>query len=98
YDTPYPEPLHATRPLADQFAVAMLLTPQAAANSLGSIALALGNATQTMMQHADLEIVRRGIPAARSLPLLRALATGTQEDVQLEYVNGRTLHVAYLPK
>ncbi|GGC07316.1 hypothetical protein GCM10007205_15590 [Oxalicibacterium flavum] len=97
YDTPYPEPLHATRPLADQFAVAMLLTPQAAANGLGSIALALDDAAQTAMQHADLETVRRGIPAARSLPLLRALATRRQEDVQLEYVNGRTLRVAYAP-
>lgn len=97
YDTPYPEPLHAMRPLADQFAVAMLLTPQAAANGLGSIALALDDAAQTVMQHADLETVRCGVPAARSLPLLRALATGQQEDVQLEYVNGRTLRVAYAP-
>jgi len=97
YDTPYPEPLHATRPLVDLFAVALVLLPHAAPNSLGHITLDLANGTPTPLQHPVLETLRRGIPAARSLPLLCALAHRKKETVHLEYVNGRTLRAIYIP-
>jgi len=96
YDTPYPEPLHATRPLADAFAVALLLRPHATPHHLGSITLALADTTPTTLQHTALEALRCSIPAARSLPLLHALAHRQAATLFLEYVNGRSLHVAYI--
>jgi len=95
YDTPYPEPLHQTRPLVDQFAVSMLLTPGFVPDALGVIMLEIDEAEQTVMQHPELEIIRCGIPAARSLPLLQTLAKGQEQEVQLEYVNDHTLRVVY---
>jgi len=95
YDTPYPEPLHTARPLADLFAVALLLRPHAVPNGLGCITLALTNGTPTTMPHPALEALRCGIPAARSLPLLHALACRHKEAVHLEYVHDRILHVVY---
>jgi len=97
YDTPYPEPLHATRPLADLFAVALLLRPDVLPDSLGCITLALTNDTPTPMSSPALEALRCGIPAARSLPLLKLLAHRHKKSVHLEYVNGRTLQVSYIP-
>ena len=97
YDTLYPEPLHATRPLVDQFAVAMLLTPGTTTHQLGSVTLELDDAAQTVMQNTELETVRTGIPAARCLPLLSAIAQRQSQQLQLEYVNGRSLRVRYVP-
>jgi len=37
--------------------------------------------------------VRTGIPAARGLPLLRALALDRASSVALEYLGGQSLHV-----
>jgi len=97
YDTPYPEPLHATRPLVDAFAVALLLRPHATPHHLGGITLAVADTTPTTLPHPALEALRSGIPAARSLPLLHALAHRQAATLFLEYVNGRSLHVVYIP-
>ena len=97
YDTPYPEPLHSTRPILDQCSVAMLLTPQAVTGQFGSLVLQLGDAPHTVMHQPELEQVRLGIPAARGLPLLQAVAQQRNTQVQLEYVNGRSLQVDFVP-
>lgn len=97
YDTPYPQPLHATRPILDQCSIAMLLTPQAGPQSLGAIAFDVESAAPTTMENAALESVRRGIPAARGLPLLQTVARAQAGDVQLEYVNSRSLHAVFTP-
>ncbi|MBX3602844.1 MAG: beta-ketoacyl synthase chain length factor [Rubrivivax sp.] len=88
-DVPYPEPLHAKRPVADTFALALLLAP---GNRGRTLTLQLtGDATATPCPHAGLEGVRRTIPAARALPLLMALAGNAAADVVIEGDTGWAL-------
>ena len=91
-DVPYPEPLHAVRPVADVFAVALLLCP-AAAGGRGLLIHTTPSASVTPCSHAGLEAVRRGIPAARALPLLQALAGSSAADVVVEGLSGLDLRV-----
>jgi hypothetical protein len=104
YDTPYPEPLNGVRPISDQFAVGLLLTPSATARSLTGIGLKLDKTAASLMSNPELEHVRLSIPAARSLPLLQALAQmpdqsigENQPDVYIEYLNRQSLCVTFLP-
>jgi hypothetical protein len=75
-DSPYPEPLHATRPLPDHFGAALLLAPERNARTLAELAITLLPARDGASTCSDpsLEALRRAIPAARALPLLAALA------------------------
>lgn len=96
YDTPYPEPLHGVRTIADEFGVAMLLQPAKTSRSLAALELSLSGTAPGHMQHAELDRVSQNIPAARSLPLLHALACLDAKDskqVYVEYVNRRSLAV-----
>ncbi|CAL62989.1 Conserved hypothetical protein [Herminiimonas arsenicoxydans] len=99
YDTPYPEPIHGVRPIADQFAVSMLLTPEATTTSMTAIALDLHRTSLTTMENSALENVRSGIPAARALPLMQSLAQLpvhiSAPDIYLEYVNDQSLRVKF---
>jgi hypothetical protein len=75
-DLPYPEPLHALRPVADGFGCALLLNPlsdPAPAPWTATLALVASEPAATV-DGAGLETLRRTIPAARALPLLQALA------------------------
>lgn len=78
-DVPYPEPLHAARPLPHAFGLALLLD-RAAAAAPGALRFTLhlagaaADARPTACGHAGLDAVRLGMPAARGLPLLQALA------------------------
>lgn len=95
YDAPYPEPLHAKRPVADSFAVALAL---GGANGRGPrISVEPSSAAPTLIANPALEAVRRDIPAARSLPLLQLLAAGTPGRVVLEYLDGMALAVEVHP-
>lgn len=78
YDLPYPGALHMARPITTQFATSLVLTPEQTPHSIASlqICLAHGNATGTPMDDPTLEALRQSNPAARSLPLLAALAVG----------------------
>ena len=103
-DTPYPEPLHTMRPLADSFGMAMVLTPQAgdasleapaapaSLASLASLEITLVDSLETpssVCTEPLLEFLRAHTPAAHALPLLQALARGAP---------GRTtLSIDYLP-
>ncbi|MEO5732237.1 MAG: beta-ketoacyl synthase chain length factor [Rubrivivax sp.] len=90
-DMPYPEPLHALRPLADGFAVALVLVPAGrGAASGGGVALPLlsllslpvgesSDRLDTPCADPGLEGLRQSIPAARALPFLCALASATGE-------------------
>ena len=91
-DVPYPEPLHAVRPLADVFATALLLAPAAAAGRRLALELA-GDEAPTPCHHAGLDELRRGIPAARALPLLQALAAAGARKLVLEGLPGMTLRL-----
>ena len=85
-DSPYPEPLHATRPLPDHFGLALLLVPAETEHSLAALTITLtlsngaaapaDSAAISRCEDASLEALRRAIPAAAALPLLVALARG----------------------
>lgn len=99
YDTPYPEPLNGVRPIADQFAIAMVLHPQATAQSTNRIELALSNEDPSHMHVQTLDEICNNIPAARCLPMLHAIASmenGSKRSVCLEYVNRRSLEVTII--
>jgi hypothetical protein len=85
-DSSYPEPLHATRPIPDEFGVALLLTPHAGERTLGRIVLSFSDEAADRMADAQLEALRAAIPAARSLPLLAALARADSTRVVLDYL------------
>ena len=89
-DAPYPEPLHALRPVADVFAFALLLAPA------GGRSLRLAPRVETEATpcgHAGLEAVRCAIPAARALPLLQALAGDAAASLVLPGLEGSALQV-----
>ncbi|MGC1730490.1 MAG: beta-ketoacyl synthase chain length factor, partial [Steroidobacteraceae bacterium] len=93
YDADYPEPMHSVRPIADAFAVAMLLEPQARPGALARLTLSVSGAAATHMDDARLETLRAGIPAARCLPLLRQLALGAPGTVVIDYLEDQRLSI-----
>lgn len=99
YDQPYPEPLHSARPLVASFAAALVLAPQAAQRTLAALDLAFidGAAPATRMADPGLETLRLGAPAARALPLLRALACAAPESVAMDFLASRQLRIAVSP-
>jgi hypothetical protein len=65
----------------------MVLTPAIGAGSLARIEATLTDEAGDTMADAPLEALRRAIPAARSLPLLRLLATGASGRAILDYLD-----------
>jgi len=96
YETAYPEPLRAKRPLPDAFGVALVLTPEPAPDSRARVSV---NVCSTEAVAADrlsnpqLEALRAAVPAARSLPLLRLLARREPGRVVLDYIGEQLLAV-----
>ncbi len=76
YDTPYPEPLRATRPIAHSVGIALVISPAPSPSTLAQVRVGLGQRAVTTMHHPELEALRRNVPAARGLPLLQAIASG----------------------
>jgi Beta-ketoacyl synthase, N-terminal domain len=74
-DSPYPEPLHAKRPLPDHVGVALLLAPERDARSIAMLTIALGGGEPGRCADRALEALRRAVPAAAALPLLAAVAS-----------------------
>jgi hypothetical protein len=96
YDTPYPEPLHTVRPIASSMGVAMILTPQRTTATLATLHLSLEKAMPTRISDEALESLRINVPAARSLPLLQAVAKSSKggvEELVLEYFDNQQLCV-----
>ncbi|MBY4716432.1 beta-ketoacyl synthase chain length factor [Burkholderia cepacia] len=86
YDTDYPEPLRAVRPIDDAFGVALVLAPDASEHALARIDVQLTDTPATTLAHAGLDALRAGNPAARVLPLLEALAARHSTRVVLDYL------------
>ena len=98
YDAPYPQPLHAARPIPDAFAVAlMLVSTSASANAGVRLALAPSSERPASLAEAPLEALRRSIPAARSLPLLALLARAEPGRTVIDYLEGFALAVEMEP-
>jgi len=96
-DTAYPEPLYRARPIPDAFGIALVLAPQRSAKALAQIAVSLTDADADRLDDAALEALRVGIPAARGLPLLRAIALRQEQRVVLDYLDGTRLAVKVAP-
>ncbi|RJG07698.1 3-oxoacyl-ACP synthase [Noviherbaspirillum cavernae] len=96
-DTTYPEPLRKTRPIPDDFGVGLALAPQRSASSLVKISIALTAAPADRLDDTALEQLRTAIPAARSLPLLRAIARRETATLVLDYLGDTRLQVEIAP-
>jgi len=87
YDTEYPPPLHAKRPIPDALGIAMVLTPERTATSIARIEVTLTDESAGRMSDPGLEGLRSAFPAARALPLMRLLACGAAGRVVLDYLD-----------
>jgi hypothetical protein len=99
YDHAYPEPMSALRPIAGAFGVALILAPCRTERSIAMLEVDFvsGPAVETMMPDAGLEVLRAGIPAARALSLLGALAAGTERQISLNYLDDNHLTIRVVP-
>jgi hypothetical protein len=94
YDTDYPEPLHAVRPVPDAFGVALVLAPLADGHAdsradkpaLAHIEAQLTDAPATTLASPEFEALRAGNPAARGLALLEAIAARRAASVVIDYL------------
>lgn len=96
-DTAYPEPLYSARPIPDAFGIALVLAPQPGAQALAKISLSLTDANADPLDDSGLESLRQAIPAARGLPLLRAIALRQSQRVVLDYLDTTRLSVEVTP-
>jgi Beta-ketoacyl synthase, N-terminal domain len=97
YDSEYPEPLHAKRPIPDAFGVAMVLTPQRRPASLARVDAALSEMDFDRFADPALEALRTAFPAARSLPMLKLLTAQESGTAILEYLDVLRLQVHIEP-
>jgi hypothetical protein len=97
YDADYPEPMRSQRPIPDAFGVALLLTPAERAGSLARLTARLSAAPAQALGDSQLEALRAQVPAARSLPLLRALARAEPGAVLIDYLEGQRLEIEVSP-
>ncbi len=99
YDQPYPEPLNAVRTITASFGVAVVIAPQAASHALAALDVSFmqGAARATGMDDPHLEAFRDSVPAARSLPLLAAIARASTAVTILDYGAENHLRVAVTP-
>ena len=97
YDSEYPEPLFAKRPVPDVAGVGLVLTPERTERSLARITVTPSTANAEPLADAALENLRTAIPALRALPLLRKLALGEGGAICLDYLPPMQLGVAIQP-
>lgn len=96
-DTTYPEPLRKTRPIPDDFGIGMALAAQQSETSLARISVSLTSAAADRLSDPVLEQLRQSIPAARSLPLLHAIANRMPAKLVLDYLDDTRLAVEVTP-
>lgn len=97
YDSEYPEPLHACRPLPDAAGTALWLGSTARAHSLGRVQTALCRDGAEPMADHGLESLRTAFPALRALPLLQRMARREAAPVVLEYLAPQHLQLRFTP-
>jgi len=97
YDTEYPEPLHAKRPIPDAFGIALVLAPEQRSSSIARIAISMTESASDTLVEPQLEALRLSIPAARGLPLLRQLALREHGRTTLDYLDDTRLAIEVSP-
>ena len=92
YDVQYPAPLSEVRPIGAAYAVALVLVPAPGPAAWACVDLELrpGRGVPTPAAPV-LETLRQNTPAARSLPLLAALAGDRRTSVTLSYLDDMVL-------
>ena len=93
YDTVFPKPMQALRPIVDAMGVALVLNPQRSTAAKAQLDISLTQAPATPMTSAELEHLRVGIPVARCLPLLAALANRHNGAVVIDYLDSLRLSI-----
>jgi hypothetical protein len=98
YDAPLPFPLSERREIIAPFAVALLLNPVATARRLALLRLEPGEMKSAeWLDDGELERLRTGNPAARSLPLLCAMARRRAVSVTLDAGDDTVLDLEVKP-
>jgi len=97
YDTGYPPPLRQKRPLTDCFGAAFVLAPARGPRSLARLTVGLSDRSADSMPQAQLERLRLGTPAGRSLPLLALIARRAPAAVHVEYFGPTSLRAEIEP-
>lgn len=90
YDVPPPPAIWPSRPLTAPFAVALVLRAGTARGARWRLRVTRER-SEDVLDDPGLERLRTGNPAARALPLLRALALGRPAEVVLPYLPGQQL-------
>ena len=98
YDSEYPEPLHACRPVPDAAGIALWLGTAPRERSLGTLHGALTRDPVDTLAAAPLEGLRRAFPALRGLPLLERIARGDDRPVVLDYLAPQHLRLRFTPR
>ncbi len=98
YDVQYPSPLCEARAIGSAFAAALVLAPDPTNAALAELDLDLRPGSDiSVIDSPGLEALRQCAPAARSLPLLIALARKTEVSLSLSYLEGMLLKVNVRP-
>ena len=89
YDLPYPPPLHAIRPVAEPFAVALVLAAESRPGTLACCRITAGSGSAACSPFpVALQAGLASNPAASSLPLLESIARERCEPIRLPYLDG----------
>lgn len=97
YETDYPEPLHAKRPLPAAFAVALLLEARPSTGAQAHLHATLVREPPDTLTTAPFEALRTAIPAARCLPLLKRIARRDNDRVVIDYLDELRLAIQVSP-
>jgi len=98
YDIPPPKSLFPFRPLVAPFAVAFVVCPATMEHKGVALRVTIArDAQEDRMPEHGLERLRVGNPAARSLPMLAAIAMGGESTVVLPYLPESQLVVELMP-
>ncbi|MEE4379438.1 MAG: beta-ketoacyl synthase chain length factor [Candidatus Competibacteraceae bacterium] len=99
YDVPPPPPLTPFRPILGPFAVAWVLTPERVSTSCSHLTQVsiVDGCPEDQLIDKDLEALRVGNPAARSLPLLQCMARRVTKTVLLPYLPDTQVSVQHHP-
>ena len=97
YDTEYPPPLHAKRPIPDGFGISMVLTPAATEHSVARLQFELTSVPFVTLTEPAFEALRASIPAARARPRMRLLAARQAGTVVVEYLSGTNVAIQVEP-
>lgn len=99
YDSEYPQPLHAKRPVPDAAGMAWLLSPRQGGRSLARITVgrAASGAPLSQLAETRLEALRVQLPSLRALPALQMLAQGQAGTAVIDYLPGYALELGLQP-